>query len=308
MLISSSATPAAKLRAVVADRSSPRSSWSLLRAARWQQLTNTSSGTMRMLRISRGPEECAVATARRRAGRRPLRLRRPLRRRTDASPAARRGRRCARCASRVRSSALMTVRASGAGCWRRSGDQRCTLGASSARGGDQRIAHRLGLARAPRQRADSCSGRTAGSPITSTSLRCRRRSPAARNRACAACAAAWCGSPRARSSPLPPCVSVSSISQGMPAVPASSSMQHLGACRRETAPSPPAPAAGTACGRSAGRWLRSFERRRTSSRTSARLRRLRAHLGARALGVERVGDLRRRRAFAVVCTSALMKS
>ena len=42
---------------VIAKKTNTRNAWLASRAARWQQLTNTSSGTVRMLRISSGPRK-----------------------------------------------------------------------------------------------------------------------------------------------------------------------------------------------------------------------------------------------------------
>ena len=113
--------------------------------------------------------------------------------------------------------------------------------------------------------------------------------PARGSAPCAACAAAWRGSPTAARSPPPRVVGVEQLPRNAGGA-AVELDQHLGRAAEERLHLRPAPAAGTACGRSACRWFASFDALATRSRSSATLRRLRAHFGARPLGVERVDD------------------
>ena len=259
--ISASATPAAKRGAVVAGAVSAGCSAS--RAARWQQLRNTSSGTVRIAWISRGPRKVpsdsttppgASASGARRAR-------------------ARRGRRCARCGSGRSSSALMTRRASVAlassapAISARTRRCRRPPAVVSAPPPPAPRARAPGSARVERRVAPAARRSPARRPSTPAS------SPGlAEVASCAACAAAWCGSPTAarRRRRRRRRAGVSSSSHGIAAVPSSSSMQHLGWCRRGTGSISTGTSSWNSVRPICGSWLRVVRWRGAPARAPAR--------------------------------------
>ncbi len=244
--------------------------------ARWQQLTNTSSGTVRIARD--------LVAARGRC--RPTARHRPAVASRAGSP----------CAGDVddavapREQRVDHRLGLGVGLPSTSAVTRC--GADAA-GAAQQVGDRLRLgARARQRRVDVRSH--AGSPITSTASSAAGVAAPARGRfRCAACAAACCGSPTAarRRRHGAGRAGGSSSSHGMQAVPSSSSSSML---------------AGAAEERLHLERHQQLEQRAADLRIAGRrrwmplqqlaqqlaLRRLRTHLGARAPGVERVGDRR----------------